>query len=557
MTISAAIWYTKDGYDTSGTRLLGRHSAGEGFLKSLVQHGTGEYLYCYTESQETFSEFCDRIRPWLQQPRKVRWIPTAEPHLLTQPGLLYRPDPTLSEMAWARRFADQRAYSICGVTHTIATKYVMERIGDLLIAPVQPWDALICTSIAVKVAVEAVLENWAEYLANRTGGQPKTSVKLPIIPLGVDCSIFPQGLEAINARNQQRQALGIPAKDIVVLFVGRLTFSAKAHPVPMYMALERAAQKAKAKLHLIQAGWIEDPREEPEFKSSAQAFCPSVNHIFVDGRKPEIRANIWSAADIFISLSDNIQESFGLTPIEAMANGLPAVVSDWNGYKESVRHEIDGFRIPTVSPAAGSCLDLTINYVDNSLNWPTYMGHTSMMTAVNIDACTEALNKLIASSELRRKMGENGRQRVKEIYDWKVVIAAYEQLWKELAEIRATMPESMPLKSDRPPYPLCDDPFRPFSHYPTKNLSNEMVISLGKMATPERLKEIQNMWITSFGSERRIPVSIQIDIVDAIKQEGAVSVGEILRRYAKNDKELAYLRRTLLYLMKFDILVNS
>ncbi|WP_449416335.1 glycosyltransferase family 4 protein [Phormidium nigroviride] len=557
MTISAAIWYTKDGYDTSGTRLLGRHSAGEGFLKSLVQHGTGEYLYCYTESQETFSEFCDRIRPWLQQPRKVRWIPTAEPHLLTQPGLLYRPDPTLSEMAWARRFADQRAYSICGVTHTIATKYVMERIGDLLIAPVQPWDALICTSIAVKVAVEAVLENWAEYLANRTGGQPKTSVKLPIIPLGVDCSIFPQGLEAINARNQQRQALGIPAKDIVVLFVGRLTFSAKAHPVPMYMALERAAQKAKAKLHLIQAGWIEDPREEPEFKSSAQAFCPSVNHIFVDGRKPEIRANIWSAADIFISLSDNIQESFGLTPIEAMANGLPAVVSDWNGYKESVRHEIDGFRIPTVSPAAGSCLDLTINYVDNSLNWPTYMGHTSMMTAVNIDACTEALNKLIASSELRRKMGENGRQRVKEIYDWKVVIAAYEQLWKELAEIRATMPESMPLKSDRPPYPLCDDPFRPFSHYPSKNLSNEMVIRLGKMATPERLKEIQNMWITSFGSERRIPVSIQIDIVDAIKQEGAVSVGEILRRYAKNDKELAYLRRTLLYLMKFDILVNS
>lgn len=557
MTISAAIWYTKDGYDTSGTRLLGRHSAGEGFLKSLVQHGTGEYLYCYTESQETFSEFCDRIRPWLQQPRKVRWVPTAEPHLLAKPGLLYRPDPTLSEMAWARRFADQRAYSICGVTHTIATKYVMERIGDLLIAPVQPWDALICTSIAVKVAVEAVLENWAEYLANRTGGQPQTSVKLPIIPLGVDCSIFPQGLEAINARNQQRQALGIPAKDIVVLFVGRLTFSAKAHPVPMYMALERAAQKAKAKLHLIQAGWIEDPREEPEFKSSAQAFCPSVNHIFVDGRKPEIRANIWSAADIFISLSDNIQESFGLTPIEAMANGLPAVVSDWNGYKESVRHEIDGFRIPTVSPAAGSCLDLTINYVDNSLNWPTYMGHTSMVTAVNIDACTEALNKLIASSELRRKMGENGRQRVKEIYDWKVVIAAYEQLWKELAEIRATMPESMPLKSDRPPYPLCDDPFRPFSHYPSKNLSNEMVIRLGKMATPERLKEIQNMWITSFGSERRIPVSIQIDIVDAIKQEGAVSVGEILRRYAKNDKELAYLRRTLLYLMKFDILVNS
>ncbi|OCR02116.1 glycosyl transferase [Oscillatoriales cyanobacterium USR001] len=557
MGITAAVWYTKDGYDTSGERLLGRHSAGEGFLKSLVQYGTGESLYCYTESNGNFQEFCDRIKPWLQQPRKVRWIPATEPQLLTHPGTLYRPDPTLSDLAWARRFSGQRAYSICGVTHTIATKFVMEKIGDLLIAPFQPWDALICTSIAVKTAVNGVLENWAEYLASRTGGKPQTTIKLPIIPLGVDSSIFPQGVEAINVRNQQRQALGIAENDIVVLFVGRLTFSAKAHPVPMYIALEKAAKKTNKKIHLIQAGWIEDPREEPEFKSSAQTFCPSVNHIFVDGRKPEIRFNIWSAADIFISLSDNIQESFGLTPIEAMANGLPAIVSDWNGYKESVRHEIDGFRIPTVSPPAYSCLDLTLNYLDSSLNWPTYMGHTSMTTAVNIDACAEALSKLIASGELRRKMGENGRQRVQEIYDWRVVIVAYEQLWKELAEIRATVPEFVPLKPEMSPAPLCDDPFKAFSHYPTRSLSNEMLLCLGAMSTPERLKEIHNIWITNFGAERRISVNIQIDIVNAIKQEGALSVGEIIRRYAKNEKELAYLRRSLLYLIKFDILVIS
>jgi len=555
MGITAAVWYTKDGYDTSGERLLGRHSAGEGFLKSLVQYGTGESLYCYTENKAAFNEFCDRIQPWLQIPRKVRWIPTTEPNLLSHAGTLYRPDPTLSDLVWGRRFSDQKAYSVCGVTHTIATKFVMETIGNLLIVPVQPWDALICTSVAVKTAVNVILENWAEYLAERTGGKPETSIKLPIIPLGVDSSIFPQGEEAINVRKQQRQMLGIKDNDIVVLFVGRLTFSAKAHPVPMYIALEKAAKKTNKKIHLIQAGWIEDPREEPEFKSSAQAFCPTVNHIFVDGRKPEVRFNIWSAADIFISLSDNIQESFGLTPIEAMANGLPAIVSDWNGYKESVRHEIDGFRIPTVSPPINSCLDLTINYLDGSLNWPTYMGHTSLTTVVNIDACAEALSKLIASDELRRRMGENGRQRVKEIYDWKVVIAAYEQLWKELAEIRATASEFVPLKSGMSPYPLCDDPFRSLSHYPTKTLNNEMILSLGTMTTPERLKEVHNKWITSFGAERRISVSIQVDIVNAIKEEGALSVGEILRRYAKNEKDLAYIRRSLLYLMKFDILV--
>jgi alpha-maltose-1-phosphate synthase len=557
MDTTAAVLYNKDGYDTGGQRLLGRHAAGEGFLKSLVQHGTADSLYCWTGSEATFKEFCSRIQPWLQQPRKVRWIQTDRPDLLSQPGTIYRPDPALADMVWARRFLDQRAYSVCGVTHTIATKYVMESIGDLVTAPVQPWDALICTSAAVKTTVERVLTAWSEYLAQRTGGKPEILVKLPIIPLGVDCSAFPQGVEALNTRRQQRQELGISPGDIVVLFVGRLTFSAKAHPVPMYIALERAAQQTKAKIHLIQAGWIEDPREEPDFKHSAQVFCPSVNTIFVDGRNSEIRVNIWSAADVFMSLSDNIQETFGLTPIEAMANGLPAIVSDWNGYKESVRHEIDGFRIPTLIPPPESCLDLAINYLDGSLNWPTYMGHTSLATVVDIDACTRALCQLIADSELRKRMGENARQRVREIYDWKIVIAAYEDLWRELAEIRLAAPESAPLPAGMPPYPLGDDPFRVLSHYSTQTLSNEMMLSLGGIATPELLQELQTIWFTSFGQDRRISVKIQMEILDLIKQNGTVSVGEIVDRYVKNEQHLAYLYRTLLYLVKFDVLVSS
>ena len=557
MDTTAAVVYSKDGYDTGGQRLLGRHSAGEGFLKSLVQYGTADSLYCCAESEATFKEFCSRIQPWLQKPRKVRWIHTSRPDLLSGPGTVYRPDPALAEVVWARRFLDQRAYSVCGVTHTIATKNIMGAIGDLVTAPVQPWDALICTSAAVKTAVERVMTAWGEYLASRTGGQPEILVKLPVIPLGVDCSQFPQGVEALNSRSQQRQELGISPGDIVVLFVGRLIFSAKAHPVPMYIALERAAQQTQAKIHLIQAGWIEDPREEPDFKNSAQIFCPSVNTIFADGRKPEIRVNIWSAADIFISLSDNIQETFGLTPIEAMANGLPAIVSDWNGYKESVRHEIDGFRIPTLSPPPESCLDLALNYLDGSLNWPTYMGHTSLVTAVDINACTQALCRLIENSELRKQMGENARQRAREIYDWKVVIAAYEDLWRELAEIRLAAPESAPLQAGMPPYPLGDDPFRVFEHYSTRTFSNEMMLSLGELATPELLQQLQTIWFIGFGQDRRISVKIQVEILDIIKQKGAVSVGEIVGRYVKNEQHLAYLYRTLLYLVKFDILAIS
>ena len=56
----------------------------------------------------------------------------------------------------------------------------------------------------------------------------------------------------------------------------------------------------------------------------------------MDGRVPGVSQTAYAAADIFVSLSDNIQETFGLTPVEAMAAGLPVVASDWDGYRETI-----------------------------------------------------------------------------------------------------------------------------------------------------------------------------------------------------------------------------
>ena len=556
MGTTAAILYKKDGYNTSDRRLVGRQSAGEGFLKGLVQYGTADELYCYTGTQEEFAEFVGLIDPWAKRPRQVRWVSSSNPKMLAEAGTLYIPVPGVGSFAWSRRFTDQRAYSICGVTHTIATKNVMQAIGDLPIAPVQPWDALICTSQAVKIAVEEILGNWADYLAKRTGSSKiKPEIQLPVIPLGVDCDAFPQGDKARNIRAQFRQQFGIASDDIVVLFMGRLTFSSKAHPVPMYMALETAAKATNKKIHLIQAGWFENQKEENSFKGTAQAFCPSVNTIFIDGRLQETRFNIWCIADIFISLSDNIQETFGLTPIEAMAAGLPVIVSDWNGYQESVRHQVDGLKIPTLQPPPDAGIDLAESLMDDSLNYDTYIGHTSMMTAVDIDACSQALTLLINDAELRRRLGENGRSRVRELYDWKVVISAYEQLWQNLAEIRAAASMSVPLTPNSPPYPLCEDPFRLFAHYSTTKLTPDLVLCLGRMAKPESLQEIRKIWITSFGRNRRSSSEIIDAILARIKADGEMSVGDILNQWGDNNPtQLAYLSRSLVYLLKFDVL---
>ena len=152
---TAAILYQPDGFETQGQRLMGRQAAGEGFLKALARHGTAESLYCSTKDKPGFEAFSQRVRPWLSDSRQIRWLPAGNPVALAQAGTLYRPDPLISELAWQRRFANQQAYSLCGVTHTLASKGAMEGIGDLLIAPIQPWDAVICTSRAVKMMVES------------------------------------------------------------------------------------------------------------------------------------------------------------------------------------------------------------------------------------------------------------------------------------------------------------------------------------------------------------------------------------------------------------------
>lgn len=551
---TAAVYYRSEGYSTQGKRLLGRQSAGESFLKSLMKYGSADALYCYTDSQAEFDDFQHFAQTWLPQPKPQHWLPSERPALLAKAGTLYKPDSVLAPLAWQRRFGNQRAYSLCGITHTIASKGVMQAIGELAIAPLQPWDALICTSETVRIAVERILGTWIEYLGQRLGAKATPALpQLPVIPLGVECDRFTHGESAREPRQRLRQKLGIADDDIVVLFVGRLIFYGKAHPTPMYLALERAAQQAPdKKIHLIQAGWFEDDREPKQFEQGARLFCPSVNSIVLDGRQPEIRADVWSASDIFISLSDNIQETFGLTPIEAMASGLPVVVSAWDGYRESVRHEVDGFQVPTLMPPPGAGLDLAADFQADTLNYSTYMGHAAMASAVDVEACAAALVKLIETPELRQTLGENGRQRAETVYDWKHVIGAYERLWAELADLRSEAAMSAPCRSPQPPSPLCDDPFRVFGHYPTATLGPDTRLGLGAMATAEPLAQVRSLWMNQFGTSRRVPDDVVDKVLEAIAERESMTVAEVLARHDLVPPAL--LLRALGHAIKFDIL---
>jgi glycosyltransferase involved in cell wall biosynthesis len=139
---------------------------------------------------------------------------------------------------------------------------------------------------------------------------------------------------------------------------------------------------------------------------------------------------------VFTSLVDNFQETFGLSPIEAMAAGLPSVISDWNGYRDTIRDGIDGFRVPTLSMPSGSGGDIADRYDWGIDSYDFYTFHTSQLVSVDTDATVEAYRKLISNRELRLKMGRAARQRALAHFDWLVIRDRYVALWEELNERR-------------------------------------------------------------------------------------------------------------------------
>jgi glycosyltransferase involved in cell wall biosynthesis len=433
--INPAILFEPDGYRMDGQRLMGRQAAGNGFLRAVVKAAGGQPVVGYTPrkaSAEAFARTVQEIDP----AAKAQWLSPARPDLLAQLGHLYLPGPGLGELARQRLRAGPAAWSLTGITHTTASHAAMDAIVDLLAAPVMPWDALICTSNAVLGTVKTVLQAQAEFLRWRFGKEAKfTLPQLPVIPLGVHCEDFaftPQD------RKEAREALGIAEDEVVALFVGRLSFHAKAHPHAMYLGLQAAAKRTGKKLVLVQCGWFANEAIERAFKEGAAATCPDVRCLYTDGRDAAQRARSWACADLFISLSDNIQETFGLTPIEAMAAGLPVVVTDWDGYKDTVRDGVDGFRIPTWAPPAEPTAwgGLAWRYEAGLIDYDQYCGYSAAGISVDLQVFTERMAQLCADGTLRRRLGEAGKARAAAAFAWPVVLERYRALWAELARAR-------------------------------------------------------------------------------------------------------------------------
>ena len=560
--MTAAIYYHPEAYTTSGPKLMGRNAAGESFLRGYIKHSTATEFWAQVQKPEHGQHFAQTIKAQ-GRAEVVKVVDKSTLSALKDIGTVYYPGPGIGEHAFHRSLAGglgpaagypHTAWSLCGITHTTSSAGAMDALAELITAPVQPWDAVICTSTAVKDNVQRLLQAQVDYLKDRLGISKLVLPMLPVIPLGIHTQDFEFTEEQ---KSNARQALGVDHNTLVVLFMGRLSFHAKAHPLAMYQALQKAATTLAAtgkKIVLVECGWHANDFIEKAYQDAAAQACPDVKVITLDGRQASARQTAWAGADVFCSLSDNIQETFGIVPIEAMAAGLPVVVSDWDGYKDTVRHGVDGFRIPTCMPQAGLATDLALRHALEVDTYDMYCGHTCSLVSVDIEATAQAFVQLFESAELRQQMGQAGKQRAQQLYDWRAIIAQYEALWQEQTQLRLAAQTAKQGAALRHAWPARIDPFFAFESYPTQTLKPTSMLALTDLSVPDaqqRLNQYKTLAMVNF-AKLVLPTDEEVASVFKAAAHGPVSAQAMLETITPSRQ--AFVLRSLVWLLKLGLL---
>lgn len=541
---NAALYFHPDAYDTSRPKLMGRHTAGESFLRGFLRHAEVDRFHLWNVANRPGAEL-DALLARVQSPtRPVSWLSARRD--LAEVGVLNLPVPGLPEEAWLRRPFGERAYALCGITHTTATATVMQVLGDMLIAPLHDYDALICTSQAVRASVDTEIAGARAYLEQLYGPRRTAEPQRVTIPLGVNVDDF-----AVSAADRRawRERLQIPEDAVVALYVGRFSPHAKMNPALMALALERAAKASGRTIAWVNAGWSQDEASTKQYADTTRALCPSVLYRVVDGRPLDVRFSIWSVADFFISFSDNIQETFGLTPVEAMAAGLPSVVTDWNGYRDTIRDGEDGFRIPTYAPGPGLGEDLAYGFASGGLSYDHYVAAAGQYTAIDLGAAERAITALVLNPDLRRRLGAQAQARARSVFDWSAIVPQYQALWAEQdARRRAAPPLATPREN-----PFRPDPFRLFGGYPTRHLSDDWAVTANPTLTWPEAEALLRSPLASYSAYQRCSMDEAAAVFRGLQSGAASRVAELIAHFPPARQ--AIVRRSLLWLARFGVIV--
>ena len=407
--------FAQDAYDY-GTRIMGRQSYGRGFIRALMQSRFDQVKLVPLQSSDTgnLTDFIDTLGD-------SRFIQTTMESLFTPTGgTLFFPGLAPRSLAVKRRDYSGASFSIVSITHSLSTANAFNLMQDLLMSPFKSSDGLLQTSEAARVFVDDLERSIGAMQDHSSAGSGPPTITRSLIPLSVDDSIIKLEWD----KSLERAALGISTDDFVILAPGRQSFHAKANPFSLYKALSKV--KTQRKIVLVQAGKFPNSHIREAFISAANSICPNVKLVELSAEEEYDRG--WRIADVMVSLADNIQETFGLTLVEALAYGLPCIVSDWSGYRDIVRPNVNGFLIPTLFPAKDEELSDSIlkRYLNDQDTYDLYIGRLSCACSVDFEVLISALSELINDEEKRLTYSKRARESARS-FTWSQALEKYQE----------------------------------------------------------------------------------------------------------------------------------
>ncbi len=219
--------------------------------------------------------------------------------------------------------------------------------------------------------------------------------KIRVIPNGIDIPAQGRSDPATCRSDSAFRRNYATDNEKLVFFIGRLVHEKGAH------IIIEAAPKILARYHDVKfviAG--RGPRMEFLKKRAEDLGC--ADKVYFTGYiSDETLRALYKCIDIAVIPS--LYEPFGIVALEAMAAGIPVVISDTGGLRELVRHGVDGMKA----------------YVDNP------------------DSLADCVAELLHNQALADSMKSAALEKVNSAYLWEIQSRRLEEVYSEIVDLTA------------------------------------------------------------------------------------------------------------------------
>jgi D-inositol-3-phosphate glycosyltransferase len=525
--------------------LYGASVSAENFYQALLRYGNFDEYHFFLEPSE-IPVMKKKLREGRGIAKRLKILPRGDfPAYLQSVNytILFTSNPFLRDLAYFRRQYAQRYFPLCGMWHTTSYPELLEdAILANLRSDLRPFDSLICTTPAQRQAVQNLFR-LAQRSFSVNGGVPLSyRGRLDLLPLGIDTGEY-----AGQDRWAARAKLDLPQDSVLILYFGRFSVVDKMDLYPLLHTFKLLSQQER-KILLLCAGSDGPSRYGKALRRVAQALgiAPAVKFFWNPSQGQ--KKLLFAASDIFVSPSDNLQESFGLTILEAMAAGLAIVASDWNGYKHLIRHAEDGLLIPTYWAPCNSHTAYTAKLLQG---WGMDQLYLSQSVCVDVQTMYESLRCLIQDRELRLRLGERARQKVRKEFDWEPLIISYERLWKRLS----ILCQEQKISSAVPPSPvLIPSYYECYAHYATRTLSDRMSI----ISRPQGMECLKHKRLPPIprGIQGVISSPLLWAMMALLRNNHAMTVGSLVRSVKAlfPNQTMDRIRYNVMWALKMDLM---